>query len=150
MNEDIKDILDSRLSNFKDETLSKKIIENYNFLISLGYSKEEVIKMTKTLPTIYGLSIENIRQKVDYYDSIGLKQIVVEDTRQLIQSTALSYARYEYYTKEHGMDIDMSNYLLLFMGNKQFEKRFNITKKQLLGKYNYQRDMEENNRARNI
>jgi len=40
--------------------------------------------------------------------------------------------------------------VLLFMGNKQFEKRFNITKKQLLGKYNYQRDMEENNRARNI
>ena len=33
MNEDIKDILDSRLSNFKDETLSKKIIENYNFLL---------------------------------------------------------------------------------------------------------------------
>ena len=35
------------LSNLKVETLLNKVKENYNFLIELGYSREDVIKMTK-------------------------------------------------------------------------------------------------------
>ena len=33
-------------------------------LINLGYTKEEIIKMTKMLPTIYGYSTENMKQKI--------------------------------------------------------------------------------------
>lgn len=33
--------------NMKPETLMRRVKENYDFLISLGYSKKEIIKMTK-------------------------------------------------------------------------------------------------------
>ena len=33
-------------------------------LINLGYTKGEIIKMTKMLPTIYGYSTENMKQKI--------------------------------------------------------------------------------------
>lgn len=35
---------------FKTETLMKRVKENYNFFISLGYTREEIIKMTKGNP----------------------------------------------------------------------------------------------------
>ena len=46
------------LNGFKDETLKENIKRNYKLLISLGYTKNEVIKMTKTLPALYSLSEE--------------------------------------------------------------------------------------------
>lgn len=51
------------VANLKRETLIKKVKENYKFLRSLGYMQEEVIKITKQFPSIYGLSIENMKQK---------------------------------------------------------------------------------------
>ena len=61
-NEDIENILSSyALKNLKEDTLLVHIKDNYNLLISLGYSHEDVIKMTKLLPSLYGYSIENIK-----------------------------------------------------------------------------------------
>lgn len=40
-------------------------------LISLGYSHEDVIKMTKVLPSLFGYSIETIKQKIDDLISLG-------------------------------------------------------------------------------
>lgn len=37
----------------KPETLINKVNNNYNYLLSLGYSKEEIIKITKNSPAIY-------------------------------------------------------------------------------------------------
>ena len=34
----------------------------------LGYSEEDVLNMTKGLPTIFGLNIENIREKIEFYE----------------------------------------------------------------------------------
>ena len=92
--------------------------------------------MTKILPALYGLSIENIKQKIDFYNSIGLSFLPIEDTKQLMQSTKLSYARYKFY-KVRGISIDRSNYSKLFMGQKQFEKQYGITKAELLKMYPY-------------
>ena len=39
------------------ENMKQKIED----IVNLGYTKEEVIKMTKILPAIYGLSIENMK-----------------------------------------------------------------------------------------
>ena len=52
--------------NLKKDTLLLKIKEVYYLLISLGYSHEDVIKMTKVLPSLFGLSIENIKQKITF------------------------------------------------------------------------------------
>ena len=165
------------VNQIKDETLIKKLKDNFAFLlkmgytkeevikmtkslpqiysysienmkqkiediISLGYTKEEVIKMTKILPSIYGLSIENMKQKIDFYDSIDMHELAVINPKQLMQSVNLSYARYSFY-KDRGIDIDMNNYGKLFVGQKNFEKTYGITKKELLEKYDYNKYKEE-------
>lgn len=63
--EEIDAILSSYpICSLKEDTLLAKIKEVYCLLISLGYSREDVIKMTKQLPSLFGFSIENIRQKI--------------------------------------------------------------------------------------
>ena len=109
------------------ENMKQKIAD----IMELGYTKEEVIKMTKALPSIYGLSIENIKQKIDFYNLIDMHELAVIDAKMLMQSINLSYARYSFYI-DLGINIDMNNYRKLFMGQKQFEKTYGITKKELL------------------
>ena len=120
------------------ESMKQKIDD----MINLGYSKEEVIKMTKTLPAIYGLSIENMKQKIEFYDFIDMHELAVIDSKILMQSVNLSYARYSFY-KDRGIDIDMNNYRKLFIGQKQFEKSYRIKKQELLEKYDYNKYKEE-------
>lgn len=130
------------VNQIKDETLIKKLKDNFAFLLKIGYTKEEVIKMTKILPSIYGLSIENMKQKIEFYDSIDMHELAVINPKQLMQSVNLSYARYSFY-KDRGIDIDMNNYRKLFVGQKDFEKAYRITKKELLEKYDYNKYKEE-------
>ena len=111
-----------------------------NIIISLGYSKEEVLRMTIILPALYGLTDENIKQKIAFYDSIDLHTLAIENPLALMQSTSLSYARYKFYLSK-GIEINNQNKSLLFMGNKKFEKKYEITKEELLKKYNYERDV---------
>ena len=136
--EESKEILNTYpLNTCKPETLKKKIEEINMYMEKLGYSKEEVIKMTKSLPTIYGLSIDNIKQKIDFYDSIGLHELAINDTKKLMQSVSLSYARYMFY-KEKNIEITDKSYNKLFIDQKQFQKVYGITKEELLEKYDYQ------------
>lgn len=137
------------LKNYFEEKLLEKFKENTTYLLELGYTKEEVIKMTKTFPTIYGYSIENMKQKIEFYDSINMHFIAVQDPKQLMQSVALSYARYQFYLSI-GIIIDMSNYKKLFIGNKSFEKTYGITKEELLVRYPYEQYTEEKNNGRTI
>lgn len=103
----------------------------------LGYSREEAIKMTIGLPSIFGLSIENIKQKVEFYNYIGLCSLAVIDSKKLMQSIKLSYARYMFF-KEKGIVIDEISYRKLFVGQKQFEKQYGLTKNEILQKYPYE------------
>ena len=127
-----------QIYSYSIENMKQKIED----IISLGYTKEEVIKMTKSLPQIYGLSIESMKQKIDFYDSIDMHELAVINPKQLMQSVNLSYARYSFY-KDRGIDIDMNNYGKLFVGQKNFEKAYRITKKELLEKYDYNKYKEE-------
>ena len=50
----------------------------------LGYSRAEVIKMTKSQPAIYGLSIDNIKQKIEDMEKLGYsKEEVIKMTKSL-------------------------------------------------------------------
>ena len=129
------------LVNLKPETLLNNIKRNYEFLISLGYSQADVIKMTKSSPSIYGYGIENIKQKIEFYDSIGLHSLAVIAPKNLMQSTELSYARYMFY-KEKGIDIDETNYRKLFIDQKKFENQYGVKKEALLAKYDYKKYIE--------
>ena len=122
------------------ENMKQKIED----IISLGYTKEEVIKMTNTLPAIYSYSIENMRQKIEYLKVIGLEYIAINDSKKLMQSVDLTYARYEF-LKEKGIEVTLENYRKIFCGNKIFEKQYGITKQEILDKYNYDEYIKEKN-----
>jgi hypothetical protein len=120
----------------------ENIKEKIEGVIELGYSQEEVIKMTNSLPTFFSYSIENIKEKIDFYNLIGLGFIVIEDTKQLIQSTKLSYARYMF-LKEEGIEINKTNYRKLFIGEKQFKKQYGLTNKEIVEKYPYEAERKK-------
>ncbi len=161
--EDAQEVVNSLfLHKLKDESLCKNILNVYNYLRDY-YTKEEIVKMTKLLPALYGLDIENIRQKIDnieklgyerkdviemtkklpalfsysidnikrkinFYKSINLENIVLEDTKQLMQSVELSYARYRYLTIKKA-EITKDNYSKLFYSQNNFKKRLGIDNK---------------------
>ena len=65
------------LSRYDEHSLLDKIKTNYAFLISLGYSHKEIIKMTKIFPSLYGYTITNIEQKINNLMSLGYNQAEV-------------------------------------------------------------------------
>ena len=58
-----------------------------------------------------------------------------------MQSVDVSYSRYMFYS-DMGMKIDMDNYRILFIGQKYFEKRFNMSKEELINIYSFKRDRD--------
>lgn len=109
-----------------------------NDLLNLGLTYEEVIKMVISFPPILGLSIETIKEKVDFYRESNILNIVINNPKYLMQSVNLSYARYMFYLVEKKDIITHSTYKRLFVGDKQFSKQFNISKEELLQRYNYE------------
>ena len=94
-----------------------------------------------------GSSIENIKQKIEFYDSIGLHSLAIVAPKNLMQSTKLSYARYIFF-KEKGIVIDETNYNKLFASQKQFEKQYGVTKNEILQKYPYEEWQASANEAK--
>ena len=160
MNQKISDIID--LGYTREEVIKmtkvlpalygysiENIKQKINDVMILGYTKDEVLQMTKILPSILGLNIENIREKIEFYDSINMHELAVKDPKQLMQSVALSYARYMFYLSR-GIEINMMNYSKLFMSNKRFEKTYGKTKQEILEEYNYEKYMEEKKNGRTL
>lgn len=100
--------------------------------------------MTISFPNIYGLSIENLKQKIDFYDSIGLHDVTIVDPKQLMQGIELSYARYMFY-QDNDEEINIGNYKRLFIAQHQFEKKYKISREELLAKYKYSETVEDEN-----
>ncbi len=72
------------INTLTDMTLKNNIKRNYKFLLNLGYTKEEIIKMTKSLPSLYGLSEENITNKINFLIKQGYsKEEVIKITKTL-------------------------------------------------------------------
>ena len=72
------------LMNIKDETLSIHLKDIFTFFLECGYTTEEVIKITKTLPAIYSYSIENMKQKIVDIMELGYtKEEVIKMTKAL-------------------------------------------------------------------
>ncbi|MDO4753239.1 MAG: hypothetical protein Q4A36_03360, partial [Candidatus Saccharibacteria bacterium] len=92
----------------------------------------------KSSPAIYGYSIDNMKQKINFYDSIGMHNLVTTDTKQLMQGVALSYARYQFFTHERGIIIDINNYKMLFMNQNNFKNRYGYNNDEIKQKYPYE------------
>ncbi len=83
-NIDIEKILNAySLNSLKENTLLIHIKEIYDLLISLGYSNENIIRMTNVLPALYSLSAENIKKKIDEIIEQA-KQLKAEDVKEMI------------------------------------------------------------------
>ena len=109
--------------------------------MDFGYTREEVIDMTMKLPSIYEFNIDNLRMKKEFYDMIGISDIFLVSTVDLMQGIDLSYARYMF-CKSIGLEINMSNYRVLFISKKQFESKFGIKNDMLLELYSYSEYLE--------
>ena len=96
-----------------------------------------------------GLSSENIKNKIEFYNSIGMKEILLKSPKYFMQSVELSYARYMFFREKNDI-IDSSNYIKLFTSNKRFEKQFGVKNEELLEKYNYTKYFESKNTSTHI
>lgn len=89
-----KEILNTYpLNTYKPETLKKKIEEINMYMEKLGYSKAEVIKMTKNLPSIYSYSTDTLKQKIEEYiqqkktQDLGKEKLEIQKETSYIQQT---------------------------------------------------------------
>ena len=98
--------------------------------------------MTKSLPAIYGYSTDNIKQKIDFFDSINMHDLAITDTKQLMQGVALSYARYQFFIYEQGVVIDADNYKMLFVPQNHFKNKYGYNNDEIKQKYPYKEDKE--------
>lgn len=57
--------------NFKDETLSVNILNDYKSLIKFGFNRKQIIKMTKRYPSIYSYSSINLENKMESLIGMG-------------------------------------------------------------------------------
>ena len=116
-------------------------------IVELGFNRNDVICTTVKLPSLFGLSIDNIKRKKEFYDMVGLTNVMILEPKYIMQSVELSYARYMF-CRNIGLNIDMSNYRILFMGQVQFNKRFGINNEEVINIYNYNEYLE--NRDKDI
>ena len=112
----------------------KRIDDKIKYIMSFGYTLSNVRDMIKNYPSILSMSIENLQGKIEFYKSINLSDIVISDTKELMISLSIIYSRYMFY-RDIGINIDRSNYALLFIRNKDFERRYKISKEELLKRY---------------
>ena len=74
--------------------------------------------MILELPSLFGLSFENISNKINYYREIGFDFYATEYPKNLMQSVELSYARYNYFKNNN---IEIKNYVYIFYGEKNLK-----------------------------
>lgn len=112
-------------------TSSEDLILKMNCIKESGFTDEEAKKIVIEYPSILSLNVDSLREKLEYYNNIGLHNVIVRTPKNLIQGLALSKARYNYF-RRNGLKIEESNHKRLFMGEKQFIKQFNKTKEELI------------------
>ena len=118
------------LTNLKDETLKENIKTNYKLLMNLGYTNEEVIKMTKMLPALYSYSEDNITNKIDFLIDLGYsKQEVLKMTINFPALYSFSeeniIEKIEYYRKKNLDFIIIENTKYLMQSMKKTKARYN-------------------------
>lgn len=70
--EEINRILKQHIiKRFSSETLLMHIEELFNYFLDKGYTKDQIIKMTKRTPSLYSCSVENIENKYEDLISLG-------------------------------------------------------------------------------
>lgn len=115
----------------------EKMNNAIKILKQFGYDDFEIIKIIFQLPPVFGYSSDNIKRKLELFSDINLVDTVKKKPKILMQSCALTYARYSC-LRDMGIDIDSGNCAVLFEVKSRFEKRSGIKNEDLLKLYNYE------------
>ena len=81
------------LKNISKEDYEKILKSKIEDMEKLGYSKEEVIKITKSLPPIYSYSTDTLKQKIEEYiqqkktQDLGKETLEIQKETSYIQQT---------------------------------------------------------------
>lgn len=132
---DIKKILENKqINNLKKSTLEKNIQEIWLNLILFGYTEEELIKITKTLPLMFCLSLENIFQKIYNLISLGYtKENIIRMTKKfpIIYSLGIDNIKQKIkdmmvlgYTKESAIEMTKKYPNLYSLGIENIKQKF--------------------------
>ena len=108
-------------------------------LIALGFTEEEVKRMTCTAPYLFGYSIDNIREKVECLRKIGLGSIIASEPTRLITSVNLVWARYKLLTSRD-IDVSVGHHGRLFYQQKAFIRAYGVSNEEVLKMYQYDKN----------
>jgi hypothetical protein len=97
---------------------------------NLGFSDDVVRNITYQAPIVFGYDTKNLEAKVKFYRKIGIGDAILRDSRILSFNLDFIELRYKYITKKK--EIDMENYKLLFLNDRDFFKEFGVTRNLLL------------------
>lgn len=84
-NQEISTILCSySVAHFKNDTLYENIRKLFDFLLSIGYSQSNIVKMVKLHPGICCYSVDMISEKIKFLISLGYNK------KEVIKMTVVS------------------------------------------------------------
>ena len=106
------------------------IIERFNNLLFFDFSIESIRKMIINLPILFGYNINTVKERISYYDEIGLKNLITINSSILLFPCELIKRRYDFLSKT--ISIDDNNYKYLFLNDIEFYKKFKISKTDLM------------------
>ena len=108
----------------------ESIIDKFNNFLFFEFSLDEIRKIIIDTPILLGYDTGKIKSRIKYYESINLKDVILTDSNILIYPIELIEKRYSFISKSK--DINKKNYDLLFLNDKDFTKKFKISKDKLL------------------
>ena len=74
----------------------QNILDRFNFLLSKGYSKDEVIFIIIKVPNIFSYSKEGLEEKIKVLKENGLENEIINRPTYLMQGVQLSYSRLKF------------------------------------------------------
>ena len=103
-----------------------------NNLEKYGFGHEQVVKIFYTLPATLGCSWERTKEVLDIFRNIDFN--VLNKPKHLMFSPNTLQSRINFLRIKFEME-NTELVKVVFQGNKQFEKRFEISKEELLRDY---------------
>ena len=101
------------------------ITNKFNSLLEF-IDRDDLLKMCINFPLIFGYSLTNILDKINYYNKIKLDTSYIINSKILVFPLELIKARYFYLSKKD------PNYNNLFLEDNKFYKKYKIKTTKLL------------------
>lgn len=89
----------------------------------------------------HAYSPENLSEKLEFFDSIGLHDLVINNSANLVQSIELTFARYQVLTREGGVLNIADHFGELRIPEDLFKRRYGYTNEEAKKRYPYPRKM---------